>query len=115
MIVLERFARLMRGSVSRALAWTLLVVLTAVAINVAGIHAVGDARSWQRWLHVHRLMCLLWRLCLYTGIGCVWWRVRRQLRARGIPDEADRRLRRAEIAAVVAAVLLECSTWLKQG
>lgn len=108
-------ARLMRAGVIRALASTLLVVMVAVAINVAGIHAVGDAQSWQHWLRVHRLVFVAWRLCLYTGIGWMWWRVRRQLRVRGLTEEAGSRLKRTEIAAVVAIALLEGSAWLKQG
>lgn len=107
--------RLWRTRAVRGLAWTLVVVLVAAAINAVGIHALGDVRHWQQWLSAHRGGFLAWRLCLYAGTGYGWWRMRRRLRAREAAPEAVRHLQRTEFAAVLAIVLLEASTWLTQG
>lgn len=96
--------------------WMLLgtaaVVLVAVAINLAGIHFAGDVDGWQRWLRSHASAFLMWRLCLYAATGYGWWRMRQRVYRRDTAPEAHRRLQRAEMAAVVAIVLLEGSTWL---
>jgi hypothetical protein len=106
--------RLFNARLGRALLWTLLVVLTAVAINLAGIRLVGSLDGWSRWLRAHTGYFLVWRLCLYAATGCGWWWMRRRLRQREPSQEAHRRLLRTEIAAVISIVLLECSALLRQ-
>ncbi len=107
--------RLCRTRTVRVLAWMLLVVLVAAAINGVGIHVLGDVQHWQQWLRAHRGGFLAWRLCLYAGIGYGGWWMHRRLRDRDMSLEARRRLQRTEIAAVLAIVLLEASAWLNQG
>src|SRR5579863_7561425 len=85
-----------------ALLWGLLVVLSAVTVNVIGIRIVGSVNGWAHWLHAHRAFFLVWRLCLYSVTACGWWWMRERVRQR--EPGADRRLRRVELAAVLAIV-----------
>jgi hypothetical protein len=96
-----------------ALLWTLLVVSTAVAINLAGIRLVGSLNGWSHWLRARAGYFLVWRLCLYAATGCGWWWMRRRLRRREPSQEDHHRLLRTEIAAVVCIVLLEASALLR--
>lgn len=97
-----------------ALLWTLLLALTAVAINLAGIRLIGNIDGWSHWMRGHAAYFLAWRLCLYTATGYGWWWMSRRLRQRETAPESHRRLLRAEIAAVLAIVLLEGSVLLRQ-
>jgi hypothetical protein len=96
-----------------ALLWTLLVVMAAVAINLAGIRLIGSLGGWSRWLRAHAGYFLIWRLCLYAATCYGWWWTRRRLRQREPSPEAHRRLLRTEIAAVLSIVLLEGSVLLR--
>lgn len=87
----------------------LLAVLTVVAIliHVVGTRLVRSVAAWQRWLHTHAWMFVLWRLSLYAAIVRGWWWIRTRVRQRENAPEARRRLMRAEIAAVLAIALTE--------
>lgn len=91
------------------LLWTVLLLAAAVAANVAGIYFIGSISGWEQWLAEASGFFLLWRLCIYgvTAYGWVW--MRRRLLARHSDAHTRRRLLRAEIAAVLALVILECS------
>ena len=106
--------RLFSARLGRAILWTLLIVLVAIAINLVGIRLVGDIDGWSRWLRAHGGYFLIWRLCLYAATGYGWWWMRRRLRQRETSSDAHRRLLRTEIAAVLAMVLLEGSVLLRQ-
>ncbi|MQT88065.1 hypothetical protein DYL61_16675 [Pseudomonas nabeulensis] len=95
--------------VARALLWTLLCVVLAIAANVVGIYFVGSIAGWERWLADAASYFMLWRLCLYgaTGYGWIW--MRRRLLAREPGTEARRRVIRAEVAGCIAIVALEAS------
>ncbi|SUD31443.1 Uncharacterised protein [Pseudomonas fluorescens] len=101
--------------VGATLVWICLVVGAAVAVNIAGIHLVGDIHGWERWLQAHSGYFLLWRLCLYAVTATGWWWMRGRLRQREPAAETHRRLLRTEIATVIAIVLLEGSAWLRHG
>lgn len=88
-----------------ALLWILVLILAAVAVNVTGIRIIGSVSGWAHWLHAHRAFFLLWRLCLYGATACGWWWMRERLRQQ--EPGAHRRLRRAELAAVLAIMALE--------
>ncbi|MBO9356045.1 hypothetical protein GG851_18815 [Bordetella petrii] len=98
---------------AKAVLWTVLLLVVAVAANIAGIHYLGSVIGWERWLSEASGYFLLWRLCLYgaTGYGWIW--MRRRLLAREDQDDANRqarrRLMRSEIAGIVAIVTLEAS------
>jgi hypothetical protein len=98
-----RWLRLSR--ILSVLLWGLLVVLSAVTVNVVGIRIVGGVNGWAHWLHAHRVYFLAWRLCLYGGTACGWWWMRERVRQR--EPGADHRLRRVELVAVLAIVALE--------
>ncbi|MFG7103573.1 hypothetical protein ACGYWM_02490 [Burkholderia pseudomallei] len=87
----------------------MLAALTTVAIivHVIGVQFVGSVAAWQRWLHAHAWMFGLWRLALYASIARSWWWMRARVRQRENSFEAQRRLMRAEIAAVLAIALTE--------
>lgn len=106
--------RLLNPRLGAALLWALLVVLTAASINLVGIRLIGNLEGWSRWMRGHAAYFLIWRLCLYTATGYGWWWMRRRLRQRETSPESHRRLLRAEIAAVLAIVLLEGSVLLRQ-
>ncbi|CAJ5944466.1 Uncharacterised protein [Burkholderia pseudomallei] len=87
----------------------MLAALTVVAIliHVIGARLVGSVAAWQRWLHSHAWMFALWRLGLYVAIMRGWWWMRTRVRQRESSPDAQRRLMRAEVAAVLAIVLTE--------
>ena len=88
---------------------SMLAALTVVAsvVHIIGVQLVGGVAIWQRWLHAHAWMLALWRLGLYAAIVRGWWWMRTRVRQRENAPESRRRLRRAEIAAVLAIVLTE--------
>ena len=90
-----------------------LVAGVAIGVNAAGIHVVGSIDGWQRWLAANRGYFFAWRLLLYAATACGWWWMRRRLRDREPSAEAQQRLRRVEVAAVLTLVLLEGSQLLR--
>ena len=107
------FNRRVAAGALKALLWVLLVGSIAVSVNVAGIHVVGSIDGWQRWLAANRSYFFAWRLLLYAATACGWWWMGRRLRDREPSAEAQQRLRRVEIAAVITLVLLEGSQLLR--
>lgn len=114
-LVWLRLPWLFNCRVGVALLWALLVVGIAIMVNLAGIHVIGGVDGWEHWLRAHEWHFFAWRLCLYAATACGWWWMRGRLRQRESSDEAHQRLRRTEIAAVAALVLLESSQWLRHG
>jgi hypothetical protein len=108
-----RPAWLFNRRVGLGLLWALLVAGIAVAINVIGIGVVGSVAGWERWLSAHSLHFLVGRLLLYAATAVGWRWMRARLHEREPEPEAGQRLRRAEVAAVVAVVLLEASQLLR--
>jgi hypothetical protein len=104
-----RLSWLFNRRVGAALLWTLLAIGMAVAVNLAGIHALGGIEGWERWLRAHTGHFFIWRLILYAATIYGWRWMRRRLRQREPDAEGHRRLRRLEIAAVLAFVALEAS------
>lgn len=93
----------------------LFVLLAAVAANVVGIQMAGGIEGWQTWLTAHSNHFLAWRLLLYAGTAYGWIWMRRRVLAREPDAGTRRRLRRAEMAAVVAVAALELSPYLQAG
>lgn len=112
---MSRLASLFNRRLGLALAWAAALVGIAAALNVAGIRVVGSIDGWTHWLRAHAGYFLAWRLCLYAATAYGWWWMRRRLRQYEPDSEAHQRLRRTEIAAVAALVLLEASQWLQHG
>lgn len=112
---MNRPAWLSNRRVVAALAWSLLVVLIAVAVNIAGIHFIGSIDDWERWLETHTEHFFVWRLCLYSATAGGWWWMRKRLRQREPAAQSHQRLLRTEIAAVITLVLLEGSLLLRHG
>ncbi|PLC52919.1 hypothetical protein CR155_16080 [Pollutimonas nitritireducens] len=94
---------------ARALLWTVLLLVVAVATNVAGIYFLGSIAGWEQWLAEVSGFFLLWRLCLYGATVYGWRWMRRRLLARQSDAHTRRRLLRTEIAGGLALVTLECS------
>ncbi|EPG2413629.1 hypothetical protein MBN93_004015 [Klebsiella pneumoniae] len=95
--------------VAKALLWTVVIAGAAVGANIAGIYLVGSIADWERWLACASGYFLLWRLCLYGATAYGWMWMRGRLLAREGDAQARWRLRRSEIAGVVAIVALEAS------
>lgn len=94
---------------ARALLWTTVITMIAVAVNVVGIYAVGSVDGWNRWLTDQSPGFFAWRLLVYAMTGYGWWWLRRRVERREKSSESFWRLRRAEIAAVLSVGLLEIS------
>lgn len=94
---------------AQALAWTALLLLVAVAVNVIGIGIVGDLQGWSRWLDAHARLFLIWRIFLYLALGVSWWGIRRRIMASVGSAREGARLIRVEVAAVVTLLVLEIS------
>jgi hypothetical protein len=107
-------SRVLNRRVGRALLWALLAVGIAAAVNIAGLRALGGVEGWERWLEAHTAYFLVWRLMLDAALAAGWQWLRRRLRKREADGETLLRLRRAEIAAVMALVALEAGQWLQR-
>ncbi|WP_338806986.1 hypothetical protein V8U11_07955 [Pseudomonas chlororaphis] len=91
------------------LMWTVAVLAAAVAANLVGIHMFGSLAGWQRWLDESSVYFLVWRLLVYGVTAGLWLRMRSQLLAREAEPLSRKRLLRAEIAGVLALIVLEAS------
>ncbi|OQP70617.1 hypothetical protein IB69_018150 [Xanthomonas citri] len=94
-------------SVGRATIWASLLIGVAVAINVQGIRAVDGAAAWEQWLKAHASFFMAWRIFLYTVAILLWRRLRIRLQQAGTGVEELDRIRRVEVVAVLAVLLLE--------
>lgn len=101
--------KLFNRRAARALLWTVLLLVVAVAANVAGIYFLGSIAGWEQWLAEASGFFLLWRLCLYGATAYGWLWMRGRLLARQSDAHTRRRLLRTEIAGGLALVTLECS------
>ena len=99
--------------IGSTLLWTVLLLATAIAINLIGIRLLGGITDWERWMNEHAGHFLAWRMLLYAGTIGGWMWLHRRLLTRE-PDTATRRhLLRTEIGAVLALAALEISTLLQ--
>lgn len=110
---LDKRRRLLKRS-SIATAWVVLFLGAAIVANMVGIRIAGDVAAWEHWLYRHSLWFLVWRLALYAGIAAGWIWMRKRVLAREPDSIASQRLRRLEIAAVAAFVVLEASLLLQR-
>ena len=94
---------------AKALLWTAALIAVVIAANLAGIYFVGSIAGWELWLAEAAVYFFVWRLCLYAVTGYGWWWMRGRLLARETAAGATQRLKRAEIAGIVAIVALETS------
>ncbi|WP_084824831.1 hypothetical protein [Lampropedia cohaerens] len=91
----------------RAIPVLVWAVSLLIAVNVVGIHIAGGIEGWQRWMAAQSGAFLAWRLLLYAVTAWGWLWMRRRLRAREPERAAGQRLLRAEVAAIVAVIVLE--------
>ncbi|GKT02078.1 hypothetical protein AVKW3434_21835 [Acidovorax sp. SUPP3434] len=96
-----------------ALLWAAAVIAVAVVANLVGIRMLGSISQWDRWLQEQAVWFFAWRLALYAVSGWGWVWMRRRLCAREPDGNAHQRFLRAEIAAAMALVALECSLLLQ--
>ena len=104
-----RLRWLFNRRVGLTLLWTALLLIAAVAVNVVGIQIAGGIEGWQRWMAAQSGAFLAWRLLLYAATAWGWLWMRRRLRAREPERATGQRLLRAEVAAIVAVIVLEAS------
>lgn len=97
-----------------ATAWVLLFLGAAFVANLVGIRMAGDVAAWEQWMRRHSLWFLVWRLALYAGIAAGWIWMRKRVLAREPDNTTGQRLRRLEISAVAAFVVLEASLLLQR-
>ena len=91
------------------LVWAVSLLIAATAVNVVGIRIAGGIDSWQAWMAAQSGAFLAWRLMLYAATAWGWLWMRRRLRTREPQRAAGQRLLRAEVAAIVAVIVLEAS------
>lgn len=77
----------------------LLAVSIALGFVLVTAWGFGDLQSYRQWQAEHHGHFLVWRLCLYAGLICCWWPIRRRLIA--ITDERGRIYRCEGLALVV--------------
>lgn len=94
---------------AQAMAWSALLLLVVVVVNVAGIGIVGDIQGWSQWLNTHAWAFLIWRIVLYLALGYGWWQMRGRIMGNVGTAGERARLIRVEVAAVVALLVLEIS------
>lgn len=110
-----RLSWLINRRCALALLWAVLLLVTAVAVNVVGIRMAGSIDGWQRWLDAHTGVFLAWRLLLYGATGWGWLWMRRRLRAREPDAVAGQRLLRVEVATIAAVFALEAGLLMQAG
>lgn len=103
-------SRLLNRKVALTLLWTCAFLSAAVVANIIGIRALGSTRAWEHWLTDHRWHLFAWRVALYLGTAYGWLWMRRRVIGREESSDARIRLRRSEVAAVVAVVSVEIIT-----
>lgn len=113
MNVLAPRRQILRG-VGATLACVVAILMVVVAVNVIGIGIVGDVNEWTRWIQAHRLHFAAWRGLLYVLTTIGWWWMRSRVLDREPNVDARTRLRRTEIAAVLAISTLEAITFLQR-
>ena len=104
-------SRLLKRPLPRALLAVLLLLSVAAAVNVIGLRMVGDITGWSRWLKAHGSWFLCWRLCVYGLTTYCWWRMHARISQREPGSES--RLRRVEIAAVLAILTFEAENLIR--
>jgi hypothetical protein len=101
------------GKLGRTLLWAGLVLLLAIAVNLAGIRFLGSLNAWKGWMAANETIFFAWRVLLYAGIAHGWRQMRGRLLAREPDADAQARMRRVEVAAVLAFIALEGSRFLQ--
>jgi len=104
---LARFSRIFKSAIWCVPATVFALGLLAFIVNAVGIWSLGGVDRWARWFQDHRVYFLLWRILLYGVTAYAWL----PMRSRVLGAEPDAgtaaRLIRAEVAAIVAVVLIE--------
>lgn len=106
-------SRKLLSRLTTSLLWVLAVFVFAAAFNLIGIYLLGDIIGWSRWLQIHSLHFLAWRLCLYGGTAYGWWWMRNRVLRREAAAETRSRFRRAEVAAVLTVLALETAVFVQ--
>ena len=102
-----RFSRIFKSAIWRVPATVFALGLLAFIVNAVGIWSLGGVGRWAGWFQDHRVYFLLWRILLYGVTAYAWLPMRRRVLS-GEPDAGTAvRLIRAEVAAIVAVVLIE--------
>lgn len=102
-----------RRRVGSTLLWTVLLLATAIAINLIGIRLLGGITDWERWMNEHAGHFLAWRMLFYAGTIWGWIWLHQRLLTREPGAVTRRLLLRTEIVAVLALAALEINTLLQ--
>ena len=89
------------------IAVTLLVIVIAAAFNLGGVYVMQGLPAWQTWRAHTYWYFFAWRMALYSVALLGWLKYRARLLERG-PGPSPQ-WRKAEIAVVLAFVLMELS------
>lgn len=102
------FAHIVVGAV-----WALSIPLTAMTVNQISTWTHPGERHWGYWVAGHRGHLFVWRICVYVVAVAGWHWMRTRVLRRETGSDTSMRLRRAEVAAVIAALLLETTAFLQ--
>ncbi|GKT24398.1 hypothetical protein [Acidovorax sp. SUPP3334] len=105
----RRFAWLLNRRLGIAFLWMALVMGIAVAANLVGIRMLGGIEAWSQWLTAHAGYFFAWRLVLYGATAWGWRRLRICHHQNGKNSDELARIRRVEVATMLAVLLLEAS------
>ncbi|SPZ02581.1 Uncharacterised protein [Pseudomonas luteola] len=86
---------------------SILVVLVALAFDLAGIKHLGSVQAWSAWRNEAYWYFFAWRLCLYAGLAYGWWWMRKRVLKREPTMQARARLRNGGLGGVVTLVVFE--------
>ncbi|KIH82668.1 hypothetical protein [Pseudomonas batumici] len=101
------FSRFKGWGVWAPIAVALLVILIAAAFNLGGVYVMQGLPAWQAWRAHTYWYFFAWRMGLYSVALLGWLKYRARLLKR--KPGANLRWRKAEIAVVLALVLMEMS------
>jgi hypothetical protein len=96
-----------KSAIWRVSATVFVLGLLAFVVNTVGIWSLGGVSRWVRWFQDHRVYFLLWRIVLYGVTVYAWLPMRRRVLSGETDAGAGVRLIRAEVAAIVAVLLIE--------
>lgn len=89
-------------------------VVVAVYLLILRAHELANPARWHLWYRHAWLLLLFWRLCLYAATIYGWVILRRRRGETGLSREAQIRLTKTEIAALLALISVEAASLYAQ-
>lgn len=88
------------------------IMMSLAAMTVYLVSTVPNG-GYEHWLAKHQGQLLVWRICVYVALAAGWCWIRQRLIQQEKGPEPWQCIRRTELGAVVAVVLLEAIALLQ--